>query len=203
MSIEPHPEARSRADDAVPSRLLNLTVNGVRHCVLVEDRQLLVDVLRTTLGLTGTHVGCYNGDCGACTVRLDGRIAKSCLVLAASLEGSDVVTIEGFADGEGLHPLQQALWDHDAFQCGFCVPGHLFALDDLLSRNVCPNDEQIREALIGNLCRCTGYMNLVAATHDAARRLACGAGCAGRHGHEEKIAGEVSWPKCSVTSGKG
>jgi aerobic-type carbon monoxide dehydrogenase small subunit (CoxS/CutS family) len=166
-----HPESLA------PGRTLTLTVNGKRYRTQIEDRQLLIEVIRNNLGLTGTHVGCYNGDCGACTLRIDGRITKSCLVLAASAEGADVVTIEGYST-DGLDALQQALWDNDAFQCGFCVPGHLFALSDLLDRNPHPTEEDVREALIGNLCRCTGYMNLVAATCDAAvRRHSTGACC--------------------------
>jgi len=152
-----------------PGRVLTLTINGKPCRVPIEDRQLLVEVLRNNLGLTGTHIGCYNGDCGACTLRINGRIAKSCLLLAAAVDGSEVVTIEGYSKN-GLDELQQALWDHDAFQCGFCVPGHLFALDDLLDHNPDPSVEDVRNALIGNLCRCTGYVNLVAAACDAAAR---------------------------------
>ncbi|CAN7658741.1 (2Fe-2S)-binding protein [Caballeronia sp. LjRoot34] len=169
-------EQSIEADSPAPGRMLTVTLNGKRQRVHIEDRQLLVDVLRGNLGLTGTHVGCYNGDCGACTLRIDGRVAKSCLILAASVDGSDIVTIEGFGNGQ-LDPLQQALWESDAFQCGFCVPGHLFALDDLLNNNPEPTDKEIRDALIGNLCRCTGYMNLVAATHEAAARRRCSAPC--------------------------
>ncbi|MEJ2863997.1 (2Fe-2S)-binding protein [Actinomycetospora flava] len=160
-----------RADsDAVPDRDLALTVNGRRRRVRVEDRQLLVDVLRDNLGMTGTHIGCAGGDCGACTVRMDGQITKSCLVLAASAEGADITTIEGYSPRGTLDHVQQAFWDLDAFQCGFCLPGHLFAVRDLLDRDPDPGEDDIREALRGNLCRCTGYVNLVAAAGEAARR---------------------------------
>jgi aerobic-type carbon monoxide dehydrogenase small subunit (CoxS/CutS family) len=149
----------------VPGREIEVTVNGVRRRARVEDRQLLVEALRGPLGLTGTHVGCANGDCGACTVRVDGEIAKSCLRLAASADGAEITTIEGFAPEPGeLTDLQQAFWDHDAFQCGFCVAGHLFALEDLLEREPDPSEDEVRQALIGNLCRCTGYASLVKAT---------------------------------------
>ena len=159
----------------VPTRTLTLQVNGRTQQTTIEDRRLLVDVVRQELNLTGTHVGCYNGDCGACTLRIDGRIAKSCLVLAASVEGSEVTTIEGVAGDDELGDIQQEFWQADAFQCGFCLPGHLFAIDDLLANNDDPDEAEVREALIGNLCRCTGYVNLVAATKEIAcrRRAAC------------------------------
>jgi aerobic-type carbon monoxide dehydrogenase small subunit (CoxS/CutS family) len=132
---------------------------------------MLVDVLRGQLQLTGTHVGCRNGDCGACTVEIDGEIRKSCIVLAAAVDGATVTTIEGLADpDQPLPPLHQALWEADGFQCGFCLPGHLFALRDLLDENPGPTEEQVRDALLGNLCRCTGYVNLVRGAMDAAAR---------------------------------
>lgn len=158
--------------DDVPERTIAVTVNGRHRKVRIEDRQLLVDVLRDSLGLTGTHVGCGNGDCGACTVRMDGQTTKSCLVLAASVDGAEITTIEGYSARGSLDHVQQAFWDLDAFQCGFCLPGHLFAVRDLLDRHPQPDDNEIREALRGNLCRCTGYVNLVAATSEAARREA-------------------------------
>jgi aerobic-type carbon monoxide dehydrogenase small subunit (CoxS/CutS family) len=154
-----------------PGRNIALIVNARRHSVAIDDRQLLVEVIRETLGLTGTHIGCLNGDCGACTVRIDGRIAKSCLVLAAGVDGSEIVTIEGYSPNGQLDELQKTLWEHDAFQCGFCLPGHLFALRELLDGNSNPTERDIRDALIGNLCRCTGYVNLVKATGDAATRM--------------------------------
>jgi carbon-monoxide dehydrogenase small subunit len=153
-----------------PNRTISLTVNGEDVKVRIEDRQLLVDVVRDNLALTGTHIGCYNGDCGACTMAVDGRIVKSCLVLAASVNGAAITTVEGFAaDGE-LDEIQQAFWDRDAFQCGFCLPGHLFAVRDLLDSQPDPTEAEIRKALIGNICRCTGYMHLIEATKDAAKR---------------------------------
>lgn len=156
----------------VPEHTIEVTVNDRRRKVRIEDRQLLVDVLRDNLGLTGTHIGCANGDCGACTVRMDGQITKSCLVLAASADGAEITTIEGYSPRGTLDHVQQAFWDLDAFQCGFCLPGHLFAVRDLLDRNPQPDDNDIREALRGNLCRCTGYVNLVAAASEAALREA-------------------------------
>jgi aerobic-type carbon monoxide dehydrogenase small subunit (CoxS/CutS family) len=165
-TIEPAP-------GTVPTRQLSLTVNGRRERVTVEDRAVLVDVLRDQLHLTGTHIGCRNGDCGACTVEIDGRIQKSCLVLAATVEQAAVTTIEGLADpDEPLPPLQQALWEADGFQCGFCLPGHLFSLRDLLDETPNPTEEEVREALVGNLCRCTGYVNLVQGALAAAAQQA-------------------------------
>jgi aerobic-type carbon monoxide dehydrogenase small subunit (CoxS/CutS family) len=159
------------ADSAeAPGRTITLTVNARTRRVAIEDRELLVNVIRERIGLTGTHVGCYNGDCGACTVRIDGRIAKSCLVLAASVDHADIVTIEGYTPNGGLDELQQALWECDGFQCGFCIPGHVFAIGDLLDENPNPTEQDVRQALIGNLCRCTGYVHLVEAALDAAAR---------------------------------
>lgn len=168
MNIRAKIELPFTGEATAPDRSITLTVNGRTLDLQIEDRQLLVDVLRQNLGLTGTHIGCYNGDCGVCTIQMDGRIAKSCLILAASVDHSDVVTIEGYSPNDKLNDLQQALWENDAFQCGFCVAGHLFALSDLLDHNDDPSDAEIRHALNGNLCRCTGYMHLV----DAARQVA-------------------------------
>jgi len=165
--------------DTVPGRLISLTVNGVPRRVAVEDRELLVDVVRQKLDLIGTKVGCYNGDCGACTLQVDGEIKKSCVVLAASVDGASITTIEGVAAPDGtLDEVQQAFWDNDAFQCGFCLPGHLFATRDLLDADPDPSEQDVRDALVGNLCRCTGYVNLVTAALDAAgRRRANGTAC--------------------------
>jgi aerobic-type carbon monoxide dehydrogenase small subunit (CoxS/CutS family) len=155
-----------------PGREITLTVNGRRRRFAITDGQLLVEVIREQCGLTGTHVGCANGDCGACTVRVDDRIVKSCVLLAASVNGSEVTTIEGVNSGdETLTALQQALWDNDGFQCGFCLPGHLFALQDMLDDEPDPTERDVRDALVGNLCRCSGYVNLVRGALDAARRL--------------------------------
>jgi carbon-monoxide dehydrogenase small subunit len=154
-----------------PQRNITLTINGNKQKVAIEDRQLLVEVIRGQVGLTGTHVGCYNGDCGACTLKIDGAITKSCLVLAASVDGAEITTVEGLADADGsLNQVQAAFWEKDAFQCGFCLPGQLFAVSDLLDEEDNPTAGEIRDALVGNLCRCTGYVNIVDAALDAAER---------------------------------
>ena len=147
---------------------LQLTVNGESHDMEVEPRLLLVHFLRDKLGLTGTHIGCDTTNCGACTVHLNGESVKSCTVLAAQAEGAEVTTIEGLADGETLHPLQQAFWEHHGLQCGYCTPGMIMAGADLLKRNPDPTEEEVRSALEGNLCRCTGYHNIVKAVMSAA-----------------------------------
>jgi len=155
---------------------VRLTVNGHRHELEVEPRLLLVHLLRDRLGLTGTHVGCDTSNCGACTVHLDGEAVKSCTVLAVQADGAEVTTIEGLADGGGLHPLQRAFWEDHALQCGYCTPGMIMAAADLLARNPDPSDDEVRHGLEGNLCRCTGYQNIVRAVRDAARELADGHG---------------------------
>jgi len=149
-------------------RSLTLTVNGVSKRTEVDTSQLLVEFLRETLGLTGTHVGCDTSQCGACTVLVDGRAAKSCTVLAVQADGSTVVTIEGLAKDGELHPLQAAFSAEHALQCGFCTPGMIMSSADLLARTPDPSDAEIRHALDGNLCRCTGYQNIVAAVKRAA-----------------------------------
>ncbi len=151
--------------------LINLTVNGVAHSADVEPRMLLVHFLRERLRLTGAHVGCETSICGACTVLLDGRAVKSCTRLALQAHGTEIVTIEGLAGGETLHPLQQSFWDEHGLQCGYCTPGMILSAHDLLGRNADPDDAEIREALAGNLCRCTGYQNIVEAVRTAARRM--------------------------------
>ena len=157
-------DARTReASRELPHREVTLEVNGVRRSADCADRTLLVEFLREGLGLMGTHMGCLNGDCGACTVRLDGQVVKSCLMLAATADGRAVTTVEGLAGETGLHPLQEAFWECDGFQCGFCLPGQLLASLDLLEANPRPSDDEIRAALSGNLCRCTGYSGIVAA----------------------------------------
>jgi carbon-monoxide dehydrogenase small subunit len=147
---------------------LTLTVNGIERTAEIDARQLLVEALREGFGLLGPKIGCATGDCGACTVSVNGRITKSCLRLAVAEEHSEVVTIEGLADGDELSPLQQAFWDEHGFQCGFCLSGMLFAARDLLARNQQPTDDEIRAAISGNLCRCTGYQHIVAAIRSAA-----------------------------------
>lgn len=155
-------------EQTVPRRTISLCINGVERSVQIEDRDLLARVVRDQVGLKGTHIGCYGGDCGACTLVMDGKTMKSCLVLAASVDGATITTIEGLADGNKLDPVQQAFWDQDAFQCGYCVPGFIFSAHDLLARNPDPSEEEIREAISGNLCRCTGYQNIVSAVKQAA-----------------------------------
>jgi aerobic carbon-monoxide dehydrogenase small subunit len=150
---------------------VQVTVNGRRHEVLVEPRRLLVHLLRDDLGLTGTHVGCDTTNCGACTVHLDGEAVKSCTVLAVQADGAEVTTIEGMADGDALHPLQDAFWNNHGLQCGYCTPGMIMAAADLLRRNPNPTEEDVRHGLEGNLCRCTGYHNIVKAVLDAAGEL--------------------------------
>jgi len=147
---------------------VEVTVNGERREADVEARLLLVHWLRDHLGLTGTHVGCDTTNCGACTVHLDGEAVKSCTLLTAQADGAEVTTIEGFSDGDGLHPLQAAFMDKHGLQCGFCTPGMIMAAADLLTRNPNPTDEEIRHGLEGNLCRCTGYHNIVEAVKAAA-----------------------------------
>ena len=148
-----------------------LEVNGERREVDVEPRRLLVQVLREDLGLTGTHVGCDTSQCGACTVHVDGRAVKSCTMLAAQAEGRAVTTIEGLGTVADLHPLQAAFWEKHGLQCGFCTPGMIMAAADLLKQDTDPSDEEIRHAIDGNMCRCTGYHNIVVAIREAARAM--------------------------------
>jgi carbon-monoxide dehydrogenase small subunit len=147
---------------------VDVTVNGERREADVEARLLLVYWLRDELGLTGTHVGCDTTNCGACTVHMDGEAVKSCTVLAAQADGAEVTTIEGLSGGDGLHPMQAAFMDKHGLQCGFCTPGMIMAAVDLLNRNPNPSDDEIRHGLEGNLCRCTGYHNIVEAVKSAA-----------------------------------
>jgi aerobic-type carbon monoxide dehydrogenase small subunit (CoxS/CutS family) len=151
---------------------VRLTVNGAAVEREVEARRSLVDFLREDLALTGTHVGCEHGVCGACTVLIDGRSARSCLLLAVQLEGARVTTIEGLTPADGLSPLQEAFRACHAMQCGFCTPGMIVASTELLAATVAPDEAAIREALAGNLCMCTGYVNIVRAVAQAAARLA-------------------------------
>lgn len=147
---------------------VDLTVNGSQHAVDVADNALLSDVLRETLGLTGTHIGCDTSQCGACTVHLNGRSVKACTVLAGQADGGDVTTIEGIANGDELHPMQVAFRANHALQCGFCTPGMIMSAIDLVqSANEPLSAEEVREGLEGNFCRCTGYHNIVKAVLDA------------------------------------
>jgi carbon-monoxide dehydrogenase small subunit len=143
-------------------------VNGTAVAVHVEPRRLLADVLRHDLGLTGTHLGCEHGVCGACTVLVDGMAVRSCLMLAPQVDGCAVETVEGLASGDSLHPIQQAFADQSGLQCGFCTPGFLMAVTELLGSNPDPSDDQIRDHLSGNICRCTGYLHIVRAVQQAA-----------------------------------
>jgi carbon-monoxide dehydrogenase small subunit len=156
---------------ALPTRTISVTVNGESYRRTVEPRFTLADFLRAELGLTGTHVGCEHGVCGACTVLFDGAPVRSCIMYAVQANGHEVRTVEDLAQGEALHPLQQAFWEHSALQCGFCTPGFLLTALDLLERIPEPSEAEIRQALAGNLCRCTGYQPIIAAVKDAARRL--------------------------------
>jgi aerobic carbon-monoxide dehydrogenase small subunit len=151
---------------------IHVTVNGATHDDDVEPRLLLVHYLRETLGLTGTHVGCDTSQCGACTVLLDGKSVKSCTLLAAQADGAQVTTIEGVASGSMMHPVQEAFHQEHGLQCGFCTPGMVMATIDLLQNTPHPTDEQIRNGLEGNLCRCTGYHNIVKAVKAAAEKMA-------------------------------
>ena len=148
---------------------ITVTVNGQLHAGEVEPRRLLVHFLRDTLGLTGTHVGCDTSNCGACTVHLDGDAVKSCTVLAVQADGAEVTTIEGMGREGDLHPVQEAFWEHHGLQCGYCTPGMIMAGADLIAKNPSPTEEEVREALAGNLCRCTGYHNIVKAVMSAAK----------------------------------
>jgi carbon-monoxide dehydrogenase small subunit len=152
---------------------ISVTVNGVTHERDVDVRRLLADFLRYDLGLTGTHVGCEQGVCGACTVLLDGEAVRSCITMAVQADGCSITTIEGLAPGPGeLHPIQQAFWEHHGLQCGFCTPGFVISAYAFLQDNPRPSRDEIREALSGNLCRCTGYKNIVDAVEAAAEAMA-------------------------------
>jgi aerobic carbon-monoxide dehydrogenase small subunit len=148
---------------------VRLHVNGEQHELDVEPRTLLVHALRDRLGLTGTHVGCDTSNCGACTIHLDGRAVKSCTVLAVQADGAEITTIEGLASGDELHPLQEAFWNDHGLQCGYCTPGMIMAAAALLADNPSPTEDEVRHGLEGNLCRCTGYHNIVKAVLDAAK----------------------------------
>jgi aerobic-type carbon monoxide dehydrogenase small subunit (CoxS/CutS family) len=153
-----------------------VTVNGKAHARIVESRLTLADFLRHELGLTGTHLGCEHGVCGACTVLVDGRSARSCLMFAVQANGCEVTTVEGLTPDSGLSVLQQAFVDNHGLQCGFCTPGMLITLTELLRENPAPSEDEVRDALTGNLCRCTGYAGIVKAALDAAERLRNGGG---------------------------
>ncbi len=161
---------------------ITLVVNGVHHELEVEPRRMLVQVIREDLDLTGTHIGCDTSQCGACTVLVDGQAVKSCTMLAVQADGSSITTIEGMANDGQLHPLQVGFWEKHGLQCGFCTPGMIMAAADLLARNPDPTDQEIRHAIEGNVCRCTGYQNIVAAIREAASLMAAGGTSAGAAG---------------------
>jgi len=167
---------------AVPRVTVALRVNGAEHTLAVRPYDVLLDVLRERLNLTGTRRGCDMGTCGCCTVLLDGRPVLSCLTLALEAEGRQVSTIESVATGEGLHPLQEAFVRLGASQCGFCTPGFIMSAVGLLDRNPDPDDDQIRDAISGNICRCTGYLSIIEAIREAAGRLRAGASPGARGG---------------------
>jgi aerobic carbon-monoxide dehydrogenase small subunit len=157
--------------DAAWKKKVSIRINGVEHSHEVEPRLLLVHFLRDVVGLTGTHIGCETGICGACTVMLNNTAVKSCTVLAVQADGADVLTIEGLAQGEKLHPIQEAFWECHGLQCGFCTPGMILTTHQLLMRNPQPTEDEIRHALDGNLCRCTGYQHIVDAVQYAAKAM--------------------------------
>jgi carbon-monoxide dehydrogenase small subunit len=150
---------------------VSFTVNGEKRAISVEPRRTLADALREDCGLTGTHLGCEHGVCGACTVLLDGDPVRSCLMFAVQAEGATVRTVEGLADGDNLHPLQQAFWDHHGLQCGFCTPGFLMLAVGVLERDPEIGEAELREALSSNLCRCTGYQNILKSVLAAAAEM--------------------------------
>jgi aerobic-type carbon monoxide dehydrogenase small subunit (CoxS/CutS family) len=160
-----------------PTVPIGLNVNGIRHELGVEPRWLLVDVIRDVLGLTGTHIGCEHGVCGTCTVLVNGETTRSCLMLAVTADGAEILTVEGLSRGDQLHPLQQAFRDAQGLQCGFCTPGMLMLAHELLRENPAPSEQEIREAISANLCRCTGYQGIVEAVRLAAAQ---GAGATAR-----------------------
>ncbi len=149
---------------------ISLTVNGTKYTHDVEPRLLLAQYVRDVLGLTGTHVGCDTSQCGACTIHVNGLAVKSCTMFAVQADGAEITTIEGLAKGDQLHPLQEGFWEEHGLQCGFCTPGMIMSAYQILERNANPTEEEIRHGLAGNLCRCTGYHNIVKAIQYAARK---------------------------------
>jgi aerobic carbon-monoxide dehydrogenase small subunit len=153
---------------------ISVTVNGVKYEREVEPRLLLGDFLREDLGLTGLHFGCEHGVCGACTIQLDGATVRSCLMFAVQADGCELRTVEGMGTADKLHPLQQAFWDHHGLQCGFCTPGMLMTAEEIIAKFPLKTDEEIRMLLSGNLCRCTGYQNIVTSVREAAKTMRAG-----------------------------
>ncbi len=157
--------------ETLPKKIVSIRINGAEHTHEVEPRLLLVDFLRDVVGLTGTHIGCDTSICGACTIVLNGAAVKSCTVLAVQADGADLLTIEGLSQGEKYHPIQEGFWECHGLQCGFCTPGMILSAYQLLERNPKPTEAEIRRALDGNLCRCTGYEHIVDAVQYAAKRM--------------------------------
>jgi len=155
--------------EAVSSRTITVEVNGVQYEREVEARRLLIHFIRDDLSLTGSHIGCDTGNCGACSVLIDGVLVKSCMMLAVQADGAKIETVEGLASDGELNSLQQAFSDHHALQCGYCTPGMLMSATALLRENACPSEEEIRKGIQGNICRCTGYVNIVEAIKAAAQ----------------------------------
>jgi carbon-monoxide dehydrogenase small subunit len=163
--------ANATEGTAIETIQINVGVNGVAYTRYVEPRLLLSDFLRQELGLTGTHVGCEHGVCGSCNVMVDGATARSCLVFASQLDNAKIETVESLGRVNALHPLQKAFWEKHGLQCGFCTPGMLMTAKELLDRNPKPTREDIREAISGNLCRCTGYQTIIEAIYSAAQEM--------------------------------
>jgi carbon-monoxide dehydrogenase small subunit len=161
----------SKVTAPVSERTVAFTVNGKRVELTVPVRKTLADALREDLGLTGTHLGCEHGVCGACTILLDGQAVRSCLMLAVQADEHELKTVEGLADGDRLHPIQEAFWEAHGLQCGFCTPGFLMTICEFLADNPSPTEDEIREGIAGNLCRCTGYLNIIKAVQIAASKL--------------------------------
>jgi len=157
--------------EPLPKKKVSVSINGVKQTHEVEPRLLLVDFLRDVIGLTGTHIGCDTSICGACTIMLNDTAVKACTVLTVQADGAELLTIEGLARGDKLHPLQEAFWECHGLQCGFCTPGMILSAHQLLKRNPKPTEAEIRHALDGNLCRCTGYEHIVDAVQSAAKTM--------------------------------
>ena len=174
----------------VPMRRIKFTINGVRKVAEIEPRLLLAHLIRRGAGLTGTHMGCDTTNCGACTVLVDGKAIKSCTMLAVQVDGREVTTVEGLATASELHPLQEGFKEEHGLQCGFCTPGMMMAAKALLAENPDPTEEDVRWALSGNLCRCTGYQNIVKSVLWAAAKLRGGGGDGSEGGEPEPAAGE-------------